>query len=454
MEQNYIQELLELIRSKLSSETLEEELLNYHENDIAKVLSFLTLDERLQLYKKINPELLSEIFSYLDNPKEFLDELSNEKAADIIEGMDTDDAIDVLEEFEDEERQELIELMDEEIVEDIKLIQSYDDDMIGSKMTTNYIAINKDSSVRQAMKKMIEEASENDNISIIYFIEEDETFYGAIDLRDLIIAREKDNLIELIKTSYPYLVATELVSDCIGKVQEYALESIPVLDENNKLIGVITSDDIVEVVQEELTDDYAKLAGLTDEEDLHESILESVKKRIPWLMILLGLGLITSILISSFENVVSTLPLIVFFQSLILSMAGNTGTQSLAVTIRIISDNNVTNKEIIKLIFKELRVGLLNGILIGSVSFIVVFAFLYLFEDLEFINNLKLATSVSVSMLVSMLVASIAGTIIPVIFKKCKIDPAIASGPLITTLNDVIAVVIYYGLAWLLLLNL
>lgn len=454
MEKNYIQELLELIRNSTNENELTEELLNYHENDIAKIFSFLTKEERLKLYRVIDQEILSDIFSYLDNPKEYLDELTSEKAADIIEGMDSDDAIDILEEFEEEERQELIDLMNEEAVENIKLIQSYDEDMIGSKMTTNYIAINKNSTVSQAMKKMVEEASENDNVSTLYFIEDDETFYGTMDLRDLIIARKNDNLVELIKTSYPYLVATELVSDCLNKVQEYALDSIPVVDKDFKLVGVITSDDILEVVQDELSDDYAKLAGLTDEEDLDESIFKSVKKRIPWLMILLGLGLITSILISSFEDVVATLPIIVFFQSLILSMAGNTGTQSLAVTIRVISDSDISNKEIIKLIFKEVRVGFLNGLIIGFVSFVVVFGFLHIFEDISYTNNFKLSLSVSISMLGSMLIASLAGTIIPVIFKKCKIDPAIASGPLITTLNDVIAVVIYYGLAWLLLLNL
>lgn len=453
MEQNYIQELLKLIRSNLSDNDLSEELLNYHENDIAKIFPYLTYDERLKLYRIIEQDVLSDIFSYLDNPKEYLEELTNEKVADIIEGMDTDDAVDILEEFEEEERQELIELMDEEAVNEIKLIQSYDDDMIGSKMTTNFIAVNKNSTVRQAMKMIIQQAAENDNVSTIYFIDEDETFFGAMDLRDLIIARQNDNLLDLIKTSYPYLVATELVTDCLNKIQEYSLDSIPIVDDNYKLLGVITSDDIVEVVQEELSDDYAKLAGLTDEEDLDESIFKSVKKRIPWLMILLALGLVTSLLISSFEEVVATLPLIVFFQSLILSMAGNTGTQSLAVTIRVITDNDITNKEIRRLIFKELRVGFLNGLLIGILSFIVVFGFLYLFEDLVIIDTLKLALSVSISMLGSMLIASLAGTIIPVIFKKCKIDPAIASGPLITTLNDVIAVVIYYGLAWILLLN-
>ena len=215
------------------------------------------------------------------------------------------------------------------------------------------------------------------------------------------------------------------------------------------MVGVITGDDVVEAVQDELSDDYAKLAGLSGEEDLDESIFTSIKKRVPWLLILLGLGLVTSLLISSFEKVVAALPLIVFFQSLILDMAGNTGTQSLAVTIRVLSSERTTSKDVAKLIFKEIRVGFINGLCIGLMSFLCVFLFIYLVQNETLLDNFKIAFSVGVSMLGSMMVASFAGSVIPVLFKKCKIDPAVASGPLITTINDVIAVVIYYGLAWM-----
>ena len=169
MEQNYIDELLSLIHSNKSDEELREELQKYHENDVAKIFPQLLSEERQKLYHILEKNVLSDIFSYLENPKDYLDELSNDLAADILESMDSDDAIDVLEELEEDNRKELIELMDEEAVAEIKLIKSYDDDMIGSRMTTNYIAIDKNSTIKQAMKKMIEEAAVNDNVSIIYF---------------------------------------------------------------------------------------------------------------------------------------------------------------------------------------------------------------------------------------------------------------------------------------------
>lgn len=452
MNNNVKLECLEVIRSNLSDEELKNELLMFHENDIAKVFPLLSLEERQRLYHIIDSEVLSEIISYLEEPELYLSEMNEEMVTDVFETMDTDDIIDVLEDLDDSQRSELIELLDDESLEELKLIESYEEDMIGSKMSTNYIAVEIGVSVKDTMKKVIEEAAINDNVSIIYFLENGK-FYGAIELRDLIIARQNDDLRDIIKTSYPYLLDTDIVPEVLNDIKDYAIESIPVVDKDNNLIGVITSSDIVEAVEEEMVEDYAKLAGLSSEEDLDESIKKSIEKRIPWLLILLILGLSTSLLISKFETVVSSLPIIVFFQSLILGMSGNSGTQSLAVTIRLMSAEEIEKGDSIKIILKELRIGFINGIIVGLATFISVFLFLIVFEDLNNLENIKIAAVVGISMLGSMIVACVSGCLIPIIFKKCKIDPAVASGPFITTLNDVIAIIVYYGLAWLLLLG-
>lgn len=452
MNNNVKLECLEIIRSNLPDEELKNELLMFHENDIAKVFPSLSLEERQRLYHIIDSEVLSEIISYLEEPELYLSEMNEEMVTDVFETMDTDDIIDVLEDLDDSQRSELIELLDDESLEELKLIESYEEDMIGSKMSTNYIAVEIGVSVKDTMKKVIEEAAINDNVSIIYFLENGK-FYGAIELRDLIIARQNDDLRDIIKTSYPYLLDTDIVPEVLNDIKDYAIESIPVVDKDNNLIGVITSSDIVEAVEEEMVEDYAKLAGLSSEEDLDESIKKSIEKRIPWLLILLILGLSTSLLISKFETVVSSLPIIVFFQSLILGMSGNSGTQSLAVTIRLMSAEEIEKGDSIKIILKELRIGFINGIIVGLATFISVFLFLIVFEDLSDLENIKIAAVVGISMLGSMIVACVSGCLIPIIFKKCKIDPAVASGPFITTLNDVIAIIVYYGLAWLLLLG-
>ncbi len=452
-EQNYVEELVELIRSGMAAEKLAEEIDNYHDNDIADALDELDQRERRKLYQILGVERVSEIFAYLDDVGKYLDELEPERAADIIENMDADDAVDVLEEVDEETRQQIFELMDEESQEDIKLICSYDEDQIGSKMTTNFIEISRRLTIKQAMRELIAQAEEHDNITTLYVRDDDETFYGAINLKDLIIARTHQELESLISQSYPYVRAQESVTDCIERLKDYAEDSIPVLNEEDKLIGVITSQDIVEVVDDEMADDYAKLAGLTEEEELEEGILASIRKRLPWLAILLVLSMGVSAVVGMFETVADELAILTSFQSLILGMAGNVGTQSPAVTIRVLMDENLKAKQKLAHIGKEIRVGALNGLILGILSFgfIGVYACLIKGRSLEY--AFAVSACVGVALLLAMLISSFVGTIVPMFFHKIHVDPAVASGPLITTVNDLVAVVTYYGLAWIFLLN-
>ena len=451
---DYDDELIKIIKGNLSDEEIRDRLESYHENDISAVLDRLTKTERLRLYKLLGVEKVSEIFSYLEEDVvKYIEELAPEKAADIIESMDADDAVDVLDELEEDKIGEIKELMDEESRQDIELILSYDEDSIGSRMTTNFIVIKKDYTIRQAMKSLVEQAADNDNISTIYVVTNDNTFYGAIDLKDLIIARDYIDLNELVVTSYPYVYADEKTEDCIEELKEYSEDSIPVLDVDKKLIGIITAQDIVEAVDEEMGDDYAKLAGLTAEEDLNEPFIESVKKRLPWLVLLLFLGLLVSSVVGLFEAVVSQITLVVCFQSLILDMAGNVGTQSLAVTIRVLMDENLSGKQQRGLVFKEMRVGFINGAILGSLSFVLVGAYILIAKSSSPAFSFAVSGCIGLAIIIAMVVSSFVGTAIPIFFKKIKVDPAVASGPLITTVNDLVAVVAYYGIVWVLLIN-
>ncbi len=453
---DYEEELLLIATQNHSLKELKEILFDYHENDIAAVIPKLDKETRTRFYKALGIDRVSDVFTYLDDVEEYIAELDSEKAADIIESMDADDAIDVLEELEEDKKEEIISLMEEESVADIQLIDSYEEDEIGSKMTTNYISFTKDCTVKQAMRTVIREAEENDNISTLYAINEDGTFYGAIQLKDLIRARENTPLDDIITTSYPYVYARETVSNCLEQLKDYSEDSIPVLNVNNLLIGVITSSDIVEVVDEELGEDYAKLAGLTEEEDVNEPILKSVKKRIPWLLILLALGLLVSSVISKFQESIPIGLLVLYsFQSLILGMSGNTGTQSLGVTIRVLSDDDFSRKAKIKFIFKELRVGLLNGLIMGLISFIFIGLYVTFLTDYPTQYGIpyygfSISACIAFSLIATTIIASLVGTVIPMTFKKIGIDPAVASGPLITTINDLISVLTYYGISLLL----
>ncbi len=333
------------------------------------------------------------------------------------------------------------------------LVDSYDEDCIGRRMTANFVAIGRDVTVKQAMRSLIRQAADKDNISTLYVLQEDGVFYGAIDLKDLIIAREDTKLSDLIATDYPFVYAAQTDSSCMEQLREYEEDSIPVLGEDGRLLGVITARDLVDVVDEELGEDYARLAGLTAEEEGQEPLFMSVRKRIPWLIILLFLGLFVSAVVGLFESVVSRLTTIVCFQSLTLSMAGNVGTQSLAVTIRELSDEQFSSRRAWQLLFKELRIGFFNGTLLGTASTAMIGSYLWLARGETALFAFATSGCIGVAMLVAMTVSGLTGTAIPLLFKKLRVDPAVASGPLITTCNDLVAVLAYYGLAWALLIQ-
>lgn len=452
-ESAYVSEILEILRSKLPREELIELLSDYHESDIADALELMTKEERKKIYPVLGAEYVAEIFSYIENPTQYLHEIDVKKAAKVLSEMDSDDAIDALEGFDESEQKQIVEMLDEDAGKDVKLILSYEDDEIGSEMTTNFIVIHRGLNIKQATHELIRQAGENDNISTIYVVDEDEKFYGAIDLKELIVAREYQSLEDLILTSYPYVNDYEKISDCIERLKDYAEDSIPVLSENKEILGVITAHDIVEVVDEEMGEDYAKLAGLTAEEDINEPLVTSIKKRLPWLIILLFLGMAVSSVVGVFESVVAVIPLVMCFQSLILDMAGNVGTQSLAVTIRVLMDENLSAKDKFVLVFKEMRVGFLNGLFLGTMAFIFVGLYVTFAKGNPLGYSFAISGCVGVSLLLAMIISSLVGTLIPMFFHKIKVDPAVASGPLITTVNDLVAVVTYYGLAWLLLIK-
>lgn len=246
----YVEELIEIIRAGLSREELVDWLFDYHDNDIADALELLTPEERKRLYSALGAERVAEIFAYLDDGDVYLKELSLKQQAKVISEMDSDDAVDILEEVDDDTKCKILGMLDKEASEDVQLLLSYDEDEIGSYMTTNFILIHNDLTVREAMRELVKQAGENDNISTIYVVDRAEQYYGAIEPQDLIIAREHTELEDLISRSYPYVVDHEKISECIEKIKDYA------------------------------------------EEDLNETTRESIRKRLPWLVILTVMALL------------------------------------------------------------------------------------------------------------------------------------------------------------------
>ena len=449
----FAEEIVKIIRFSHSIDEMREQLRDYHGNDLAQSLNYLSRAERSLLYSALDAEWLAEIISYIDDPAEYVDEIGIDKLAAIINEMDADDAVDLWESIDESVKVKLRPMIDDQTKTAILLINSYDDDEVGSLITTNYICIRQNLTIRQAMHELVRQAGENDNIATIYVVDNHNRFCGAIDLKDLIVARENVPLDSIISYAYPYLLDHERISESIEKIKDYAEDSLPVLNKDKRIIGIITAQDVVEAVDDELGEDYAKLAGLSAEEDLNETTKESMKKRLPWLIILLFLGMGVSTVVGVFEGVVAVLPVVICFQSLILDMAGNVGTQSLAVTIRVLMDENLSARDKLHLTFKEMKVGSCNGALLGVMALVFLGVYIALFKGYSFGNAFLISGCVGISLLVAIVISSLVGTLVPLLFHKIKIDPAVASGPLITTINDLVAVVTYYGLAWVMLIR-
>ncbi|MCR4855448.1 MAG: CBS domain-containing protein [Erysipelotrichaceae bacterium] len=266
-ERNYTQEIFDLIRKTKNSKLLAQTLTNYHDNDIADALTYLSPEERKRLYKAIGIEATSRIFAYLDEDVDkYFAELENESAADILEEMDADDAIDILEGLDEKKAEQIINLIEPEYKSDIQLIQSYNDDEFGSLMTTNYITLEYGIGIKKSIEQLIEEAEENDNIETLYIIKDDQ-FYGALTLRDLLITKKDEDLDEKIILSYPFVYDTEKITDkAIETLADYSEDSIPVLDkDDNKIVGVITSADLVEFISEDDEDSAQNTAPIQNE---------------------------------------------------------------------------------------------------------------------------------------------------------------------------------------------
>lgn len=455
-EHDYRVRILNIIRSKSNDDQIKTLLQEYHEHDIAGILETLTADERERLRKILGNEIMSDVVAFMDNAGKYLSEMNAHDAAELIGKMDADDALEALEHVDEQTRSKILELIEgDEIKQDIALIDSYEDTEFGSRMSTNFIAVKRNQTVKETMKSLVREAARNDNIFTIFVLNEDDSFYGVIDLKDLIVARSHVELESLICNTFPFVYDKDIISENIERLRSYSENMIPVISSSdNTFLGVITANDIIELIDEERSDEYAKLAAMSGEQERDETLWESVKKRVPWLIALLFMGLAVSAVVRLFEGVVDALPMIVSFQSLILGMAGNVGTQSLAVTVRALGaqENNGIKAQLIT-ILKEIRVALFNGLVLGAVSFVMVSAYLLVWASYGTTFVFSAAGCVGLAMYFAMVISGLTGAAIPICLYRLGLDPAVASGPLITTVNDLIAVISYYGLAWALLLK-
>ena len=424
--------------------TFRDEYLMLHPYDRAVFYEKVNEEQRKTMYFFLSPKELAEIFETSeieeDEYKQFLQEMDTTYAADMISHMFVDNAVDVLKELDKAQIASYLTLMNKEAAAQIKSLLHYEEYTAGSIMTTEYVSIPQFSTVRSAMTILRNEAPSAETIYYVFVVDEDNRLTGVVSLRDLIITDE-DTLIQSIMNER---VVSVLVSDDQEDVarttQDYNLLAVPVVDFQQHMLGIITVDDIIDVLDEEASDDYSKLAAVSNMDTFDKTSFSAAKKRIPWLIILLVLGMLTANLIDLFTDTISQVALLAAFIPLIAGTAGNSGTQALAVAVRGIATRDIEDESKIRLLMREAGTGLITGL----VCAIFVVGLIFIWKQ-EFI----IALLVGAAILVSIFVATISGSFIPLFMHRMKVDPAVASGPFITTLNDVISIIIYLGLATL-----
>ncbi|OEH91600.1 magnesium transporter [Bacillus solimangrovi] len=441
--QNLDNEFVEYIQKAIENEDMQsfrEEFLDAHPYDRAKFFIKQRRKIRFQLYAYLSPEEMAEMFENLDieDQEKLLEEMDPAYAADMLSKMYADDAVDVLNELDKSQVVSYLTIMDDEAAQEIKELLHYEEKTAGSIMTTEFVNIPANLSIREAMNHLKHEAPEAETIYYIFVTDEDLRLAGVISLRDLIIADDDLKIHEVMNDRVVSVSVSEDQEEVAKMMKDYDFLALPVVDFQKHLLGIITVDDIMDVMDEEASDDYSKLAAVSDMVTVDRNPFSAARKRLPWLIILLFLGMLTASLIGRFEDTLDKVAILAVFIPLIAGMAGNTGTQALAVAVRNIATGDTEHESKMKLIAREAGTGIITGAICGLLVVLVV----YLWH-----HDVYLGLLVGISIFATLIVATLAGALVPLVMHKFNIDPAVASGPFITTINDLISILIYFGMA-------
>ncbi len=439
-----IEEIEILVENNNESGVLEL-LQEFHFADIAEIMDELEEHEASFVFNALESEQTAEILLELDEElrEKILRKLTAKEIAEELDELNTDDAADIIAELpQGKKEQVILQLDDAEHAKDIVDLLRYDEDSAGGLMAKELVKVNENWNVLTCVKEMRAQAENVTRVHSIYVVDDDEKLKGRLSLKDLLTTSTKTPISEVYIPKVDYVrVDTENV-EVARIMQKYDLEAIPVIDELDRLVGRITIDDIVDVIKEEADKDYQLAAGISQDVEADDSILELTKARLPWLILALLGGFISVKILGLFDGAMATHAELFFFTPLIAAMAGNVGVQSSAIVVQGLA-NNALSGTLFNRLLKELSLSLLNGIILG----IILFLGCYFLLD----RGIELAITVTVALIAVIILASFLGTFIPIMLDKYGIDPALATGPFITTSNDICGILIYFSIAKLIL---
>ncbi len=440
----------DVFKIKQALEGDEQELLllveDYHASEIAILFESISLEDQKRIINILPIEMASEIISEMSHeshPEDLLFDLAPAKRQEIVEELDYDDATDIISQMHVDDQHEILEDLDKEDAVNIRNLMTYAEDTAGGLMNTQVIKVGADMSKTQAIDQIILQSEEIEEFYTIYVVDDTDVLQGIVSLKDIIKAKANAKVSDLVNADFVYVKASTDQEEVADLISQYNLTSIPVVDVNMRLLGRVTFDDVIDVMEEESTEDILKFSGVSEDEELSGNWIEAVKSRLPWLILNLGTAFLASSVIRYFEPTVTKIVVLAGYMTIIAGMGGNAATQALAVTIRRITLSDLTDNQAYKTVMKELTVGLINGAVTG----LIVFLFAYFYDEQPLLGLV-----IFIAMTGNLLIAGITGAGIPLILKRVGIDPAIASSIIITTFTDVFGFLLLLGLASKLLL--
>ncbi|OMP32693.1 magnesium transporter [Mangrovimonas sp. DI 80] len=439
-----IEQVEQLIEEQNNKE-LRKLLHDFHYADIAEILDELDLEDAIYIIKLLDSETTSDVLMELDedNREKVLKNLSAKEIAEEIEELDTDDAADILAELSEERQLEVISnIEDEDHKAEITELLAYDEDTAGGLMAKELVKVYATWTVAGCLRRIRGQAENVTRVHSIYVVDKQEKLIGRLSLKDLITAKSDQKIADIYIKSVDFVHVDEDVEEVAKVMQKYDLEAIPVVDENQILLGRITIDDIVDVIREEADKDYQLAAGISQDVEADDTIFELTKARLPWLLIGMFGGLGAATIISGFQTAMEKYTILLSFVPLIQATAGNVGVQSSAIVVQGLANDTVKGK-IVRRLFKEFLLGLVNGIGIA----LIVLPISHFFFGTPYLVSI----TICVALITVIVIAALVGTFIPIFLDKRGVDPAVATGPFITTSNDIFGILIYFLIAKMIL---
>lgn len=407
--------------------------------DLADLIEHLKPEERLYLFEMLEPEGAGEVLVEIEAPvqESIISDLDNQAITEIVQELDSDDAADLVGDLPAERAKDIIETLEDDITEELEKLLPYDEESAGGIMALEYVAVNDNCTIQEAIDIIKEKREEVENLYYLWVVDDFDKLVGVVSLKDLVLESSSRLISDIMNSEVISVDVNRDQEEVANLVKKYNLVAIPVVDEYNRLVGRITHDDIIDVLEEEADEDISLMAGVMNQELAEESCIKISKARLPWLITGLGLGILAALVIKQFEGSLEQFVKLTLFFPVVMAMGGNTGTQASAVAVRGLATGDISLVNVWKRLWVEMRVAIANGIICGILLGIVVSIM---------IGDMKLGCIIALALNIIILVAGFIGASVPLALKRMNIDPALASGPFVTASNDILSLLIYLSL--------